>query len=135
MKPVFKKILLAVLLLVVIAVSYGLYQWYKPHRNVHNEDAVAIAAPALYKAFQANEKDPRYLDKALQVNGTITETKTNQAGKTVCILQTDDLIFGINCTFTKNTTLQSQQQVTIKGLCTGYLSGADVVLIDCELVK
>jgi hypothetical protein len=135
MKPIFKKILLAVLVLVVIAVSYGLYQWYKPHRNVQNEEAVIVTAPALYKAFQANEKDPRYLDKAIQVSGVITETKTNQAGKTVCILQTDDLIFGINCTFTKNTTLQPQQQVTIKGLCTGYLSGADVVLIDCDLVK
>jgi hypothetical protein len=135
MKPIFKKILLAFVLLVAVALAYGLYQWFKPARNVQKETAVVITAPQLYKAFQANEKEPRYLDKAVQVSGTIAEAKTNQAGKTVCILQTDDLIFGINCTFKKNTTLQAGQNVVVKGLCTGYLSGADVVLIDCELVQ
>ena len=135
MKPNYKKILFAVVLLIAVALAYGMYQWFKPARNVQKETAVTVAAPELYKAFQANEKDTHYLDKAVQVSGTIAETKTNQQGKTVCILQTDDLIFGINCTFKKNTTLQPQQQVVIKGLCTGYLSGADVVLIDCEQVK
>lgn len=135
MKPIYKKILFAIVLLIAVALVYGLYQWFKPARNVQRESAVTVTAPALYKAFQVNEKDPQYLDKAVQVSGTVAETKTNQAGKTVCILQTDDLIFGINCTFKKNTTLQPQQQVVIKGLCTGYLSGADVVLIDCEQVK
>ena len=135
MKPVFKKLLLVVLILISLVVAFALYQWYKPARNVQNEKAVTISAVQLYQAFQTNQKDPRYLDKAIQVSGTIAETKTNQAGKTVCILQTSDPIFGINCTFIKNTTLQQQQQVTIKGLCTGYLSGADVVLIDCEIIK
>ena len=135
MKPNVKKILLAVFLLIVLAAGYGLYQWFKPHRNVQSEKAVTITAPELYKAFQANEKDPKYLDKAIQVSGIIAETNTNQAGKMVCILQTEDPVFGVNCTFIKNTTLQPQQPVIIKGLCTGYLSGADVVLIDCEVVK
>ena len=135
MKPVVKKVLLAVVVVIAVALAYGMYQWFKPARNVQTESAVTVTAPELYKSFQANEKDTRYLDKAVQVSGTVSETKTNQQGKTVCILQTDDLIFGINCTFKKNTTLQPQQQVVIKGLCTGYLSGADVVLIDCELAK
>jgi hypothetical protein len=135
MKPIFKKLIIALVLLVAVALVYGGYQWFKPARNVQSETAVTITATDLYKAFQANEKEPKYLDKAVQVSGTVVETNTNQAGQTVCILQSDDPVFGINCTFRKNTPIQKGQQIILKGLCTGYLSGADVVLRDCELAK
>lgn len=137
MKPIFKKILLAFLLLAVLLVSYALYQWYKPHRNVQNEEAVTVTANALYKAFQANEKDPKYLDKAIQVSGTVAETKTNQAGKTVCYLNTDDPAAIINCTFTDSVALQANQPVNIKGRCTGYTGGIlpQVTIVECSIIK
>ncbi|MES2778102.1 MAG: hypothetical protein V4722_28260 [Bacteroidota bacterium] len=105
--------------------------WYMPHRDVKTEKAVVISADELLKAFITNEKEPKYLDKAVQVSGEVMETKTNQEGKTVCYLKTSDPFSVINCTFKDNTTVTAGQQLTVTGICTGYLSGADVVMIDC----
>ncbi len=137
MKPVFKKILLVVSVVIAAAICYTLYQWYKPHRNVQSETAVTISAAQLYQAFQANEKNPAYLDKAVQVSGTVAETKTNQAGKTVCYLDTNDPAAIINCTFTDSTTIQTGQQVSIKGRCVGYTGGdfPQATIVECRLIK
>ena len=107
--------------------------WYMPHRDVQNEKAVVITANDLLKAFVANEKDPKYLDKAVQVSGEVLESKTNQEGKTVCILKTEDPFFGVNCTFKNNAAIKAGDNVSVKGICTGYLTGADVVMIDCSI--
>ena len=137
MKPILKKILLVVSVVILVAISYALYQWYKPHRNVQSETAVTISAAQLYQAFQANEKNPAYLDKAVQVSGTVAETKINQAGKTVCYLETNDPAAIINCTFTDSTTVQAGQPVSIKGRCVGYIAGdfPQATIVECRLVK
>ena len=128
---------MVVSVVIVAAIGYALYQWYKPHRNVQSEEAVTISAAQLYQAFQANEKNPQYLDKAVQVNGLVAETKTNQAGKTVCYLETNDPAAIINCTFTDSTTVQAGQQVSIKGRCVGYTAGdfPQATLVECRLIK
>lgn len=109
--------------------------WYMPHRNVKTEKAVIISSNDLLKAFVLNEKDTRYLDKAVEVSGEVLESKTTQEGKTVCYLKTEDPFSVINCTFKENTSLTAGQQLSLTGICTGYLSGADVVMIDCFIKK
>ena len=135
MKRIWKRILILVGILLVAGAAYFLYMWYKPARDVRDENAVTVQANELLKAFAANEKEPKYLDKAVQVSGEVLETKSNQQGKTVCILKTDDPFFGINCTFKDSQTLKVGEQITIKGICTGYLPDADVVMIECYLIK
>ena len=131
MRTIFKKLLIVLGVLLLGGIVYFLRVWYMPHRDVKTETAVTIAANDLLKAFVANEREPKYLDKAVQVSGVVMETKTNQDGKTVCLIKTDDPFSVINCTFKDNIALSAGQQVTITGICTGYLSGADVVMIDC----
>ena len=133
MRPLLKKILVLVLLALVAGFVYFLSVWFKPHRDVKNENAVTTTANELLKAFVKNERELTYLDKAVQVSGEVLETKTNQEGKTVCYLKTDDPFGVINCTFKVNTTIATGQQLTVTGICTGYLSGADVVMIDCYI--
>lgn len=137
MKPLFKKLLLALVLLIAIVLVVGAYQWFKPARNVQNETAVTITAPNLYKAFQANEKEPEYLDKAVQVSGVISETSTNQKGQTVCYLETGDAMAIINCTFSNKASIKPGEQITVKGRCTGYVGDLlpQVTLVDCKLVR
>jgi len=135
MKRIWKRILILVGIVLIVGTAYFLYVWYKPARDVRDESAVTVKAGDLLKAFGANEKEPKYLDKAVQVSGEVLEAKTNQQGKTVCILKTDDPFFGINCTFKDNQILKVGEQVIIKGICTGYLPDADVVMIECYLIK
>lgn len=136
MKPLLKKILIAFVVLVAIALVYGAYEWFKPARNVQKETAVTVTAPDLYKAFQANEKEPRYIDKAVQVSGAITETSTNQLGQTVCFLDTGDPMAIINCTFSNKQAVKPGAQITVKGRCTGYVGDLlpQVTLVDCKIV-
>ena len=135
MRPFFKKLLIVLAILLVAGTIFFVKVWYMPHRNVKTETAVRITANQLLNAFIKNEKEPKYLDKAVEVTGEAMETKTNQQGKTVCLLKTDDPFFGINCTFKDNTTVTTGQKITITGICTGYLSGADVVMIDCFIAQ
>ena len=114
-------------------VGYKLYN--KPHRNVEDEEAVRVDAAELFDEFQTDEKaaNLRYLDKAIEVKGTISEMLTNQDGQAVLVLKTNDPLFGISCTMTDPVTVQPGMHVTIKGICTGYLS--DVVMTNGVLMK
>lgn len=119
----------------VAGVAYALYVWYKPARDVKDEKAVSITAQQIFDAYSKDEKSANtlYLDKAIQVSGEVKSIKTNQQGKTVVMLKTGDEMFGVQCTLKEAAALKEGDQVTIKGICTGYLM--DVVLIDCFVVK
>lgn len=137
MSSLLKKVLIMAGIALVAGVSYFLYVWYMPARDVSTEKPIIVTAQQIFKDYNTNEKEAnvKYLDKAVQVSGEIMETKTDQEGKTVCLLKTEDPFFGVNCKLKKNATLQVGQRITLKGICTGYLTGADVVVIDCAPVE
>lgn len=106
-------------------------KWNKPHKSVENADAVQIYADDLFSAFSENEQQAteKYNGKVLEITGTVSSTATNQEGKTIVQLQTNDPMFGINCTMEKNTTLKEGETVTLKGICSGFTT--DVIIIRC----
>lgn len=130
-----RNILIALLLLILIGVGTGIYMWNKPHNKVENAKGIAITADALSKEYTSDEKaaDTKYLNKAIEVSGTVSEIEKNQDGGTMAILQTSDPAAGIQCTMReKNVTLTKGQNVTIKGFCSGNgLTG--VSLTDCVI--
>lgn len=75
-----------------------------------------------------------YLDKPVEVTGEITEVKQDQTGNTTLTLKSGDAFAGVFCTInsTENK-FKPGQQITIKGICTGFLS--DVVLKDAIVMK
>ena len=122
-----KLLVIAILAIGVMAIlAYRFYN--KPHRVVADEEAVRIDAVELFDAFQQDEHKANllYLDKALEIKGSVSEILQNQDGKTVVVLKTNDPLFGISCTMSTPVTVQPGMMVTIKGICTGYLS--DVVI-------
>ena len=127
------KILIAFLLLSFIA--FGLYVWYRPARDVQREEArTSITADSLFTTYVSNEKTANavFLDKAVQVSGTIGSVSQNADGKTILFLQTADPMFGVNCTMEESSvSVKEGDQVTLKGICTGYTT--DVILIRCYL--
>jgi hypothetical protein len=123
----------------VITGSIVVYRIYtKPHRDVSKEQGVQLTAQKLFDAFRTNEAEANklYLDKAIEMTGEVAEITANQDGNTVINFKTNDPLFVINCTFkTAPGKLKIGETITFKGICTGYIPDANVVINEGVLVK
>lgn len=128
-----KKVLLIILILVAGGVGIGLYMWNKAPAKVEDSKSSAISADDLAIAFTTNEQqaNARYLNKVLDVSGTIAEVTKNQDGKTVITLGVaSDPLSGVQCTMRDNDVkAEVGKSITIKGFCNGYT--LVVLLSDC----
>jgi len=133
------KILLILIGIGIVTGGIIVYKIYtKPHRDVTKEEGVQLSAQSLYDAFKTNEAEAntKYLDKAIQLTGEVAAVSKNQDGNTVVDFKTNDPLVVINCTFkTDPGTLQPGQTITFKGICTGYIPDANVVINEGVLVK
>jgi putative alpha-1,2-mannosidase len=134
-----QKFLIGALVLVVLAViMVWFFVFYAPvhfKRDVAVEKGIQITATALVKAYQENEVNANtfYLDKTIEIKGEISDTKVDQAGNTTLTLKSSDAFASIFCTLKKkDSSLKIGQTVTVKGICTGFLS--DVVLTEAIIV-
>jgi hypothetical protein len=137
-----KKWLKVLLVLIGIGIITGgiiVYKIYtKPHRDVTKEEGVQLSAQSLYDAFKTNEAEAnsKYLDKAIQLTGEVGAVSKNLDGNTIVDIKTNDPLVVINCTFKSDPgTLQPGQTITFKGICTGYIPDANVVINEGVLVK
>jgi hypothetical protein len=129
-------LLIALLIITVLGSAIGYFMWNKPQRNVENEKGIVVTAAQLVKDYQTSETEAnkKYLDKAIQVTGTVSDTKNNQEGNSTITLASDDVFTGVFCTLKQSTTnLNSGATVTIKGICSGMLT--DVRLREAVIVK
>lgn len=134
-----KKIIIGALITVVLsAIGIWFFVFYAPthfKRDVADEKGIELTAAALVKAYQENESNANalYLDKPLEIKGEISETKVDQVGNTTITLKSEDAFASVFCTLKKvDPNLKPGQTVTVKGICTGFLS--DVVLKDAIIV-
>ena len=124
----------AVGIVVMIFVAYRMYT--KPHRSMKREKGIEVSAVQLFDAFAQNEASANatYLDKVLEVTGKVSEIGINLDKKPIIMLETNDMFFGIRCTMADSLlAIEPGSTVTIKGICTGYLS--DVVLTSGIIVE
>lgn len=125
-------ILYIILAGLVVGAIVGYQMWNKPHKKAEDADAITITTRALADAYSGDEAKANqlYLDKVLQVTGTVSQASTNQDGKPVIELDN-----GIQCTMRDaGANAVSGQQVTIKGFCTGN-DMFGVLLNDCIIVN
>ena len=135
-----KKILLAVFVLIMLGATgiwyYAFVYSKNHHRDVANEKGIPVSAVALNKDYQGNEQtaNAKYLDKAVEVSGVVSEIGKNQEGKITVALKTDDAMSTVFCTL-KDTmsSLQPNQPVTIKGKCIGFTS--EVKINDGQIIN
>jgi hypothetical protein len=124
----------SILLLTIVVVGYRIIN--KPHRSVDAEDFLVIEADQLFAAFKDDETKANelYLDNVVQVSGMVSEIMANQDGRQVLLLNGGDDLFGVSCSMEEeNKSIRPGMKVTIKGICTGYLS--DVVITRGKLVN
>ncbi len=131
-----KVIVTVLIILIVTGAVAAWFMWNKPERKVENEKGIVVAATQLVKEYQADEKtaNTKYLDKAIQVTGSVSEVKKNQDGKETVTLASEDPFTGVFCTLKETAeNIQTGSTVTIKGICSGMLS--DVRLREAVIVK
>jgi hypothetical protein len=124
------------LALAAVAVALAvIFVWNKPHRDVASEKGTRVTAAELQQAYGANETaaNAKYLDKTLEVSGTVAGMEKNQDGKTVLYL--DDALSGVGCTLRDaGATAKEGETVVVKGFCSGS-NGMGVTMRECVLVK
>ncbi len=134
-----KKVLIILLVLGLIGGGIGVYLWNKPHRTAENEKPVAtLTAEDLFLKFSTDEKTAMtdYLDKTIEVKGTINAISTNETGDTKITLATSHLLAEISCLMKNGTDvsgIQTGTEIVIKGICIGY--DTDVQLQQSVIIK
>ena len=84
---------IAVVALTALGGYYYVFVYSKTHhRNVQSEKSLVIQADSLSAQFQANEKNANalYLNKAVEISGTIVNIDKNQEGKITLIIGRSD---------------------------------------------
>lgn len=149
-----KRIIPIVIALVVLGLSYGLYLYFMPHRDVQaTETDYKILASELVKEYM---KDPeaaniKYLDaegesKVIEVEGKVSNISEDYNGNVVVLLKDEEEPAGVSCTFYEESNSDASELrvgaiVRIKGV---IRSGAaydedlemyeDVILEKCAIL-
>ena len=124
---------IAVVAITALGGYYYVFVYSKTHhRNVQSEKGIVIQADSLSAAYQANEKNANalYLNKAVEISGTIVSIDKNQEGKITLIIGSADSFSNVSVTLISTSPLTQKigETITIKGVCTGALS--DVIVTE-----
>lgn len=124
--------MLLVLLAVLAGAYYGFSEFNRGNVGAGKTD-FKVSTTELFEAFDDDETaaNAKYLDKTVEVTGVIQKVSKNKEGK-VTITLDGGMMFGITCEMFDSEKLDQYKKgakVTLKGICTGYLS--DVVLVRC----
>jgi tRNA_anti-like len=137
-----KKLLVLALVLAVVGGGIGYYLWNKPHDSVAQKSPDFTMTPEqLLADFQGDEAaaNSKYLDKVIQLKGTIQEIVPGEGLEMQVILETGDMMSRISCVMEEDyqhfleRKLKKGDVVTLKGFCTGMTM--DVVVDRCVIVE
>ncbi len=132
-------IAIAVLLVLAAFLFVKFYIFKKADTSVVSKKAdIVMEAGDLVKSFETDEKSAnvKYLNKIIVVKGEVDNITDTKADITVYIKQKGKTS-GIMCSFDRTefqrNVVKIGDQVSIKGICSGYLM--DVVLNKCTVEK
>lgn len=136
-----KRTIIIVSVLVLLVLVYAVYKYQQPVASTEGKSAdIELSAEQLFLEFSDNEAEAnaKYVNKVLLVEGDITGINKEDDGSTSVLLQTDDLMFGVNCRFEKDQSASLEkykegESIRVKGICEGMLS--DVILNRCVLAS
>lgn len=130
-----KKIIIGIVILGLLGLAYGSYEYFRPHQSLKNlQSDVTLTAQELFTEYETDEttSNEKYLDKVIEVTGTIKDISTNKEGITSITLDAANDLSGVICELDKDgkhRNFKTGETVIFKGMCTGMLM--DVVLVRC----
>ncbi len=131
-----KKIIFAVILLVLIAVGGMYYYINLDFRDgiVNKKPDFEISAAELFEQFSHDETaaNDLYLGKVLSISGSVEEIQLNNSAGTVTLM-TNDPIGKVVCELNQtlipeNVSINPGDQIEIKGECSGMLM--DIIIVN-----
>lgn len=136
-----KLILIAVLSLLVLSISAGIYLYNKGPVNIKDLTGIPVKAEELYSLFTTDSllAEKKFISRVLLVSGQITELSVNASEQKVVLIKTGTDGAYINCTLEEPANnLAVNEPVSIKGICSGMGQGdagfgipADIYLTRC----
>lgn len=141
MKRLLKTIIIIIGVIVVLLIGAYLYIRFMPEKSVNNinpDYTLTVSSLASEYESAPDASDKKYIDRVVEVSGTISEITTDQNSSTVFILRNNENQTGVLCTLAESETQKAKHyktgdQATIKGTCTGMLF--EVVLNKCVIIK
>jgi hypothetical protein len=135
-----KNLLYAALLISVLVGAYAYKEYNRaPETMATAKSDLSVTAAEVYQAFGADEAaaNAKYLDKTITMKGKVSSSSTEE-GVTSITLFADSETGGVICkldplTQHAQTNFAEGEEITLKGICTGYL--LDVVVERCVVVK
>lgn len=133
-----KTIYLLIAILLILGGIFAYQQYNKPHRDASTESPfTTITAEELFDAFDQDEinSTAKYVDKVLEINGTVIEILEGREGEYSLVLKTNHPVFGIKCAILSENPSPPEvgAEVTIRGICSGFNS--DVEISRCILIQ
>jgi uncharacterized protein (DUF1330 family) len=133
-REILKWLALAVLLIGSAGAFIGYRMWTKPHRSVEDAVSLTVTAEQVVADYESDEQkaNAKYLDKVMLIKGNVEEITKNQQGEAIIVLKATDM-GTVRCSMEKEPASPPQPgtAVSIKGICTGYLS--DAIMVRCLL--
>lgn len=135
-----KNIVVVILVLAIIGTFVGYKIYNKPHVNVVEINAdILTTANKIISDFSSDENaaNVKYLEKIIELKGVVSETKRENE-KGIITLKTNNDFGSVLCYLSEISTekinsIKVGQNITVKGICTGYLM--DVILVKCEIIN
>ncbi len=130
-------LLLSIGIIICGGIFYGYQMYNAPVATLKNvKSDITIQASDLLKLYKENEStaNTAYLDKIIAVTGEIDKVES-QDGISI-YLKTEDPLSQVICQLDNSYTqidYSSGDNITIKGLCTGYLM--DVILVNSTIIN
>lgn len=118
-----KQVVIGSLIIICITALCVYNYMYKEHRDIASEKVdFTVKSQQLNKAMSTSSSAMKYVDKVIQINGTITSVEQNS------ILLDETIQVDFNQQEVSKLSLNSQ--VIVKGRCVGYDDLLEVVKID-----
>jgi polyisoprenoid-binding protein YceI len=134
-----KKLLIALAIIVgIIAIGFIVLKIMtrNAERHVESEKGIVVSTSQIVNLFSTAEDSANkvYLNKTLELTGTVVSVDSNDNRQPVILLKETNEAAGVLCTFKKklDQTVVAGNNITIKGICTGFLS--NVTVTDCILL-
>jgi tRNA_anti-like len=138
MKTYVKIALFGIFFIALITILAALILYNKKHPDTAKvKPDFIVTATALQKEFEVNEAtaSARYINKILEVTGTIISVTRADSTHINISLKTGSEISSVICTFPgigDPTKFKTGEEITLHGECSGFLM--DVLLNNCSMI-
>jgi hypothetical protein len=139
MKTYVKIALFVVSFIALSAILAALYMYNLKHTDMAKaKPDFVITASALQKAFEVDEAaaSTKYINKILEVTGTIASVKPPENNNVNISLLTENDLSGVICSFpaiADPSKFRVGYEITLRGKCSGFLM--DVQLNYCAVIR